>query len=125
MRGSRISISALRACAAEGMTFQAAAYRLGCAPATVYRRALDFGISFRRQRKPHPRQNAIVAAIRDGAVTAPDIAAKLGWPRPLVSVALYQMHDRGNLRRWHVVMRGVEGRPPIRWALGAMLEAAE
>lgn len=68
-------------------------------------------------RKTSPSRDKIVAAMRDGAETAPQIAAVTGIIRTTVSVILQQAEERGVVLRARGALGGRNGRPPIRWRL--------
>ena len=58
----------------------------------------------------------ILAAIKDGHITAPVIARQLDISRNHVSVVLQKMHDRGSVKRGRTVYAG-PGRPPVQWSI--------
>ena len=62
------------------------------------------------------RVNQILAAIREGHVTAPMIARVIGISRNNASVVLQKMLSQGQVSRGRSVGTGL-GRPPREWAI--------
>ena len=56
------------------------------------------------------RTALILAAIKNGTVTSPELARRIGVSRPLMSVTLYDLASHG------VIVRG-RGRHPICWRI--------
>ena len=56
------------------------------------------------------RTAQILAAIKNGTVTSPELARQIGVSRPLMSVTLYELASHG------VIVRG-RGRHPICWRI--------
>ena len=115
----KTTLAEIRACAREGLSLRAAALRLGVPYPTLRLRAWRLGVSFERQnaRLRSPSRDKIVAAMRDGAETAPQIAASTGIIQSTVSVILQQAEDRGIVQRARGSHANRNGRPPIRWCL--------
>ena len=59
----------------------------------------------------------ILEALRLGAVTAKDIAARVPTSRPTISVLLCRMADRGLVEQFGVSPATHPGRPFIKWRL--------
>lgn len=116
-RGVRVPPADLRACASDGLTIRATAERLDIAVSTIWRRGRRLGIAFSPDRiVPRPRTVALLAILREGVETSPEIARRLGWDRNIVSVALTRLADLGLVRRGSTAPSGPRGgRPPIRW----------
>lgn len=82
----------------------------------------------RKRRKIKLREPEIIAAIRDGLTTAPEIAPLVGLGAKHVSVLLCDLASEGVLVRAGLVTprpRAMSGRPLVRWKLSPAYEAAQ
>ena len=61
----------------------------------------------------------ILEALRQGAVTAKDIAVRVPTTRPTISVLLRLMADRGLVEPFGVAPTTHAGRPFVKWRLRA------
>ena len=120
----RLPLAEIAQCTQDGLTLEQASQRLGVSVNTVWRRYRKLGFTVARKKYRHPREDAILAALRDGLTGAPEIGARVGCTRNCASMALVRLEELGKVRRAGYVMRA-RGRPAVRWRLGPALEAAQ
>jgi hypothetical protein len=128
MKPKGVSRAAVETCAREGLTINETASLLGLNKMTVWRRGRRAGLTFKRGvlgRVSRSHRPSIVAAILDGVNTSPDLAVRLGMPRPQMSVHLWQLARKGVIEKAGYAVRAKHGRTPIAWRVTATVELAQ
>ena len=122
-RAETMSAAEIKSLMACGMTVREASDRMGVAPKTLWRWMKTLGIkrSGRRAPQKRPGMSAALAAMRDGARTAPEIAERLGRPTKRVTVMMIHMEERGLVAR-RGMATPTRGRPATVWKI---VEAAQ
>ena len=101
---------------ASGLSAGEVAARYGVSRQSVYRWASASNIALRRGRvMPHPRQDQVLARVRAGLPTSPEIAIALGTSREVVIQCLYDLEIKGLVRRGRALDVSRSGRPPLTW----------
>ena len=121
MTGRRlITQTDLLACAAEGLSRRETAERLGSTYDAVVHRAQRYSLKFRDDRsRPPSRAEPVLAALRAGKRTVPEIAAENGWPVPLTSNTMQKLADLQIVVRAGYIPSPARGRTMVLWAEGA------
>jgi hypothetical protein len=113
----------VRALIEGGLTVREAAAAAGVSATAIWRRmkAGEIPPVGHRLRAPHPGMVAVLAALRDGCRTAPEVAEKTGTTKNCATLRLIYMEDRGLVSRDGTAPAKV-GRAPIIWRIA---EAAQ
>ena len=115
---AQIKLADIRRCASDGLGVEASAKILGVSKATISRRLSQFGILPAGRTYSAPRASQVLSAVRNGSITAPAIADRLGCSRNVVTGTLLRLENRGGvIRGATTVAAGNGGRPAVQWRL--------